>query len=177
MVNLKLFVLLFISFLLIQGCSSKTEPNMEPHGEPNMDRIVKKIVKVETPNGNYTAVNKKTGAYGRYQITPATATYYSQKLFINDYRWKEPKNQDKIFKALLSDNIRCLRTKGHKINAFTVYGAHQQGATGFDNIIKNRNLNDDMYAKLRRNIPAEYRNCKDEELCKVWVCYWKKKLN
>lgn len=173
MVNLKLFVLIFIFILLIQGCSSKTEPNMEP----NMDHIVKKIVKVETPNGNYTAVNKKTGAYGRYQITPATATYYSKKLDINDYCWKEPKNQDKIFKALLSDNIRCLRTKGHKINAFTVYGAHQQGATGFDNIIKNRNLNDDMYVKLRRNIPAEYRNCKDEELCEVWVCYWKKKLS
>ena len=42
MINLKFFVLVFISFLLIQGCSSKTEPNM--------DHIVKKIVEVETPH-------------------------------------------------------------------------------------------------------------------------------
>ena len=90
MVNLKLFVLIFISFLFIQGCSSKTEPNM--------DHIVNKIVEVETPNGNYTAVNKKTGAYGRYQITPNTAKYYSKKLDINYNSWKEPDNQDKIFK-------------------------------------------------------------------------------
>lgn len=169
MINLKFFVLVFISFLLIQGCSFKTEPNM--------DHIVKKIVEVETPNGNYTAVNKKTGAYGRYQITPATAKYYSKKLNINYYSWKDPNNQDKIFKALLADNIRSLRTKGHKINVFTVYGAHQQGATGFDNIMKNRNLDDHMYVKLRRNIPAEYRNCTDEELSEVWVRYWKKKLS
>ena len=101
MVNLKLFVLGFTSFLLIQGCSSKPEPSREPH----MDHIVKKIVEVETPNGNYTALNKKTGAYGRYQITPATAQYYTKKLDMNHYQWKEPKNQDKIFKALLSDNI------------------------------------------------------------------------
>ena len=91
--------------------------------------------------------------------------------------WKEPQKQDKIFKALLSDNIRCLRTKGHQINAFTVYGAHQQGATGFDNIMNNRKMSNDMYAKLRRNIPLEYRNCRDEELCGVWVRYWKKKLS
>jgi hypothetical protein len=171
-VRLKLFVLIFIAFLLIQGCSSKTEPDMD-----HMDPIVKKIVEVETPNGNYTALNKKTGAYGRYQIKPDTAKYYSKKLDIDYSSWKEPNNQDKIFKALLSDNIRSLRTKGHKINTFTVYGAHQQGATGFDNIMKNRNLDDHMYAKLRRNIPAEYRNCKDEELCEVWVGYWKKKLS
>lgn len=142
-----------------------------------MDPIVEKIVEVETPNGDYTAMNKITGAYGRYQIKPDTAKYYSKKLDIDYSRWKEPDNQDKIFRALLSDNIRCLQTNGHKINAFTVYGAHQQGATGFDNIMKNRKLSDTTYARLRRNIPAEYRCCTDEELCKVWVRYWKKKLS
>lgn len=168
--NLKLYVLIFISHLLIQGCSSK-------RAEPPMDHIVKKIVKVETPNGSYTAVNPKTGAYGRYQITPDTARYYSKKLNISPYRWKEPRNQDKIFRALLSDNIRALRAKGHKIDAFTVYGAHQQGATGFDNIMRKRNLDNDMYVKLRRNIPPEYRNCSNGELCEVWVGYWKRKLS
>ncbi|MEY3089851.1 MAG: hypothetical protein RL113_167 [Pseudomonadota bacterium] len=169
MVRLKFFAFLFMYLLLIQGCFFQREPDM--------DDIVEKIVAVETPNGNYTAVNSKTGAYGRYQIKPYIAAYYAKKLGIPYNNWKTPANQDRIFRALLSDNIQCLKNNGHEINTFTVYGAHQQGATGFDNIIKNRSLSDDMYARLRRNVPAQYRNCSDKELCDVWVCYWKKKLS
>jgi hypothetical protein len=43
--------------------------------------------------------------------------------------------------------------------------------------MRNKNLNPDMYAKLRRNVPAQHRNCTDEELCGVWSNYWENKLN
>jgi len=46
----------------------------------------------------------------------------------------------KFLKPCYLDNIRSLQAKGYKINTFTVYGAHQQEASGFDNIMKNRNL-------------------------------------
>jgi hypothetical protein len=169
MVRFRFFLMVLGSVFLMQGCVFDTQPDM--------DDIVQKIVKVETANADYTAVNPKTGAYGKYQIKPSVAKYYTQKLGIPYANWKTPHNQDKIFRALLADNIRCLRSNGHEINAFTVYGAHQQGATGFDNIVKNRPLSDETYARLRRNVPAEYRDCEDSELCNVWVCYWKKKLS
>jgi len=101
--------------LLLQGCGS----------QPDIDEIAEKIVKVETRHGSYTALNPKTGAYGRYQIIPSTARLYSKKLHIPFNQWKRPENQDKIFKALLADNIKRLEEEGVEVNAFTVYGCHQ----------------------------------------------------
>ena len=164
----KLF-LLFLSFFVIQGCASKEEPNM--------DHIVKKIVKVETKNGKYTALNRGSGAYGRYQIMPGTAKYYTKKLNIRHAQWKRPYNQDKIFKALLLDNMSDLHKNGHDITAFTVYGCHQQGATGFNNIVRNKNMSNKMYHKLRCNLPSKYRNVKKEHLRKTWMNYWKNKMS
>lgn len=152
--------------LLMQGC-----------GEPSVNHIAKKIVKVETPNGKYTTVNKSSGAYGRYQIMPATARHYTKKLNMNHSQWKKPKNQDKIFLALLSDNISVLKKKGISVNAFTVYGCHQQGATGFQCIMENKNMNAYSYKKLRQNIPSKYRTARNKDLRKIWINYWSDKMS
>ncbi len=160
------YILAGLSVLLLQGC-----------GEPSVDKIADKIVKVETPHGKYTTVNKKSGAYGRYQIMPKTAKHYTRKLHISPRQWKYPQNQDKIFMALLTDNIKNLKKEGIEINAFTVYGCHQQGARGFTCIVKNEGLTSDSYRKLRRNLPRKYRHIKNEKLRKVWIDYWKKKMS
>ena len=59
-----------------------------------MKEIVKKVVKVETTTGNYHTKNRKSGAYGRYQIMPKTAASYAKKLKIPKSKWKIPHNQD-----------------------------------------------------------------------------------
>jgi len=152
--------------MMIQGC-----------GDPSMTDIADKIVKVETPKGKYTTVNKKSGAYGRYQIMPKTAKHYAKKLNINHSHWKKPENQDKIFLALLSDNIKSLKENGMKVNAFTVYGCHQQGATGFKCIVNNEGMSAYSYEKLRRNLPKKYRYISNEKLRKAWINYWKNKMS
>ena len=151
--------------VLLQGC-----------GEPTIDDIKEKIVKVETPHGKYTTVNKTSGAYGKYQIMPKTAKHYTRKLNIPRSEWKKPKNQDKIFTALLEDNIKNLKKYNFKVDAFTVYGCHQQGANGFMCIMKNENLSSKSYMRLRRNLPKKYRYIKKEELRKMWINYWKNKM-
>ena len=151
--------------IVIQGC-----------GEPSMTDISEKIVKVETPKGKYTTVNKSSGAYGRYQIMPKTAKHYTRKLKMNHSKWKQPKNQDKIFLALLSDNVKSLKDNGIKVNAFTVYGCHQQGATGFKSIVNNKEMSAYSYTKLRRNLPEKYRYISNEKLRKTWINYWKNKM-
>lgn len=145
-------------------------------GEPSLEKIKTKIVKVETTNGKYTTVNKSSGAYGKYQIMPKTAKHYTKKLNIPHREWKKPENQDKIFVALLDDNIRNLKKYGFKPDAFTVYGCHQQGSTGFMCIMKNKDLSSKAYMRLRRNLPRQYRNVNKNELRETWIHYWKNKM-
>lgn len=166
----KYLILLTGSLLSIglQGCGNNSEPSL--------DEIKKKIVKVETPKGKYTTVNKSSGAYGKYQIMPKTAKYYTKKLKIHRSEWKKPKNQDKIFTALLEDNIKNLKKYEFKVDAFTVYGCHQQGAYGFICIMKNQNLSSKSYMRLRRNLPSQYRNIGKNELRETWIDYWKNKM-
>ncbi len=152
--------------MVLQGC-----------GEPPMTDIAEKIVKVETPKGKYTTVNKSSGAYGRYQIMPKTAKHYTRKLKINHSQWKKPENQDKIFQALLADNVKQLKEKGIEVNAFTVYGCHQQGARGFTCILKNEKMSRYSYEKLRRNLPKKYKHISNEKLRKIWINYWKNKMS
>ena len=152
--------------IVMQGC-----------GDPSMTDIADKIVKVETPKGKYTTINKKSGAYGRYQIMPKTAKHYARKLNMNHSQWKDPKNQDKIFRALLSDNVESLKRNGIEVNAFTVYGCHQQGATGFKCIVNNESMSNYSYTKLRRNLPKKYKYIGNKKLRKVWITYWKNKMS
>jgi hypothetical protein len=152
--------------IVLQGC-----------GDPSMTDIADKIVKVETPKGKYTTVNKSSGAYGRYQIMPKTAKHYAKKLNMNHSQWKQPKNQDKIFMALLSDNVKKLKENGIEVNAFTVYGCHQQGATGFKCIVKNENMTRYSYTKLRRNLPKKYKYISNKKLRKTWINYWTNKMS
>ncbi len=160
--NLIAIILLTI---VIQGCE-----------DPSMTDITDKIVKVETPKGEYTTVNKSSGAYGRYQIMPKTAKHYTKKLNMNHSKWKYPENQDKIFLALLSDNVKNLKDNGIEVNAFTVYGCHQQGATGFRSIVNNKEMSAYSYTKLRRNLPKKYKHISNEKLRKAWIDYWKNKM-
>jgi len=142
-----------------------------------MKKIVKKIVKVESTTGNYHTYNKKSGAYGRYQIVPSTAKAYAKKLHIPYSQWKKPKNQDRIFKAILNDNIKALKRNGIKISAFSIYGAHQQGAGGFRAIVKNKRLTKRLEKNLRRNLPGKLQRVHRSKLKKTWMTYWKKKFS
>lgn len=144
--------------------------------EPSLDRIKEKIVKIETHTQNYEVVNKKTGAYGKYQILPRTGKYYAQKLDIPVSEWRKPENQDRIFEAILEDNIKQLKKHGFEINAFTVYGCHQQGARGFVTIMKDQNLTEKFDKKLRRNLPKVYHSVDPVDLRETWINYWKQKV-
>jgi len=141
-----------------------------------LEKIVHKLVKVESTTGHYHTKNKRSGAYGRYQIMPGTAKAYAKKLGIPYNKWKQPKNQDRIFKAILTDNIHALKKRGIKISAFTLYGAHQQGAGGFSAIIKNRKLTRQLERNIRQNLPGELRKTHRSKLRAVWKNYWKKKF-
>ena len=141
-----------------------------------MNKIVSKIIKVETSTGRYDVCNTRSGAYGKYQIMPRTAVWYAKKLSIPLNEWKKPKNQDRMFRAILKDNIRNLRKNRYPITAFTIYGAHQQGFNGFVNITKKRHMSKYTERNMRHNLPSKYKNVNKRILRLVWILYWKRKI-
>ena len=141
-----------------------------------MKKIVKKMVKVESTNGNYHTKNKRSGAYGRYQIVPRTAKFYAKKLGIPYSKWKRPANQDKIFQKILRDNILSLKRNNIKVNAFTIYGIHQQGPSGFKAIVNNKKLTKSLEKNIRGNLPGSLRKVHRSKLRSTWMKYWKKKF-
>jgi hypothetical protein len=166
--------MLFVSTTAQASCSKLAKfAGMSKH---NMENIVNKLIKIETTTGNYNVKNHRSGAYGRYQIMPSTARYYAKKLDISKYNWKKPYNQDKIFRAIMKDNIKSLKRHGHKISAFSLYAAHQQGAVGFNIIMKNKPLSKKIENNLRQNLPSNLRKVRKSQLRKTWINYWKKKL-
>jgi len=147
--------------------------NMHPK---KLEQIVHKLVKIESTTGRYNVKNLKSGAYGRYQIMPSTAAYYAKKLHISIHKWKKPDNQDKIFNAIMKDNILSLKRSGHAISAFSLYATHQQGAGGFNAIIKNKPLTKKLEKNLRQNLPGKLRKVKKSQLRMTWIRYWKRKV-
>ncbi len=141
-----------------------------------LEHIVNKLVKIETTSGGYHIKNKRSGAYGRYQIMPSTAAYYAEKLNIAKYLWKKPYNQDKIFRAIMKDNIKSLKRYGLKVSAFSLYATHQQGAGGFNAIMKNKKLTKKLEKNLRQNLPSDLRKVKKSKLRVTWINYWKNKF-
>jgi len=172
------YAILFILFLTATTAEASYVKLAKDAGlsHKTMKEIVKKVVKIETTTGNYHTKNRKSGAYGRYQIMPKTAMFYAKKLKISKSKWKIPHNQDKIFKAILRDNIRSLKKNGIKVSAFSIYGTHQQGAGGFNAIVKNKKLTKSLERNLRHNLPKKLRSTHRANLKKTWMRYWKKKF-
>ena len=142
----------------------------------NLQKIVDKLVKIETTTGKYNVENHRSGAYGRYQIMPSTANFYAKKLGIPRTKWKKPYNQDKIFRAIMRDNIKSLKKRGHTVSAFSLYATHQQGAGGFNAIMKNKKMTKRLEKSLRTNLPSHLRKVKKSRLRITWINYWKQKL-
>ena len=145
--------------------------------QKDMSAIIKKVIKHESTTGNYHARNRSSGAYGRYQIMPKTARAYAKKLKIPYSQWKRPRNQDRIFEAIMTDNIKSLKRNGLAVTAFSLYGTHQQGAGGFKAIVKNKTLSKRLERNLRQNLPKKYKHVSKANLKHIWMKYWKKKMS
>lgn len=167
-------VMLFISGAAQASCSKLAK--FAGMKQTNLEQIVEKLVKVESTTGKYNVKNHRSGAYGRYQIMPNTAKYYAKKLKIPRHLWKKPYNQDKIFRAIMKDNIKSLKRNGHKVSTFSLYATHQQGAGGFNAIMKNKTLSKKLEKNLRQNLPSNLRKVKKSKLRITWISYWKSKL-
>jgi len=132
---------------------------------------LERLVEIESGKHGYDALNKKSGAYGKYQFIPSTAAEYAKRLNIKGDNWKTPENQDRMFQAFTYDNIKELANRGMPTTLFNVYGAHQQGASGFADIMNNK-LTPKLERNMRANLPGGEK-LKGQELRSAWINYWK----
>ena len=167
-------VMLFVSTTAQASCSKLAK--VAGLQQTTLKKIVEKLVKIESTTGKYNVENHRSGAYGRYQIMPSTAEFYAKKLDIPKHLWKRPYNQDKIFRAIMQDNIKSLKRNGHKVSAFSLYATHQQGAGGFNAIMKGKTLTKRLEKNLRQNLPDKLRKVRKSQLRMTWIRYWKRKL-
>ena len=108
---------------------------------------------------------------------PSTAKYYAKKLGIPRHLWKKPYNQDKIFKSHYErQDIKSLKRNGYKVSAFSLYATHQQGAGGFNAIMKGKKLTKKLEKIYVKILPGKLRKVKKSKLRVTWINYWKNKL-
>jgi len=168
------WIMLFVSTAGQASCSKLAK--YAGLSQNNLEHIVEKLVKIESRTGKYDVKNHHSGAYGKYQIMPSTAKYYAKKLGIPKHLWKKPYNQDKIFRAIMKANIKSLKKRGYKVSAFSLYATHQQGAGGFNAIMKGKKLTKKLEKNLRQNLPNKLRKVKKSQLRYTWIKYWKNRL-
>jgi muramidase (phage lysozyme) len=168
-------MILFVSTTVNASCMKLAK--IAGMKQNNLKVIVDKLVKIESTTGGYTVKNPRSGAYGKYQILPSTAKFYAKKLKIPRHLWKKSYNQDKIFRAIMKDNIRSLKKNGYKISAFSLYATHQQGAGGFNSIMRNKKITSSLEKNLRQNLPKRLSKVRKSQLRRTWIKYWKKKMS
>ena len=74
---------------------------------PQLSRFMQAVAQVEL-HGNHTALNKKSGAYGRYQIMPDNWRAWARR-YLGDANAKPtPANQERVARAKMAELYRWL---------------------------------------------------------------------
>jgi hypothetical protein len=120
------------------------------------------IINIES-QGSYTALNKSSGAYGKYQFIPSTLKVYADKLGMSIEEAKTPAGQEAMFKSFTDDNKKGLEKMNIPINTLSVYMAHQQGLEGVRQIVSG-SISKTIRRNLLSNLPSFYKNKSDEEI-------------
>ncbi len=91
----------------------------------------KKLASIESGgSGDYSALNKGSGAYGMYQFIPSTLKGMAKSMNKSEGYLRTPQGQEEMVRSFTSANERGLRNAGIEVNNFTRYMAHQQGLGG-----------------------------------------------
>ncbi len=153
------------------------------------ENMLEKIIAIESGGKGYDVMNTSSAAYGKYQFINSTAKPLAKELGFEGNDWMKPENQDKMFMALTRKNIDGLKTAKIAVDAFSVYGAHQQGLTGFKRIMSNdvkqygqytKSMMDNLYGKTLADgtkvsslNPKTMTTSQKVEVRDIWVDTWK----
>jgi hypothetical protein len=92
------------SILIVDVAGPATTLATDP---PQLGRFMRAVGQVES-HGNHTALNVRTGAYGRYQILPDNWRPWARRYLGNADAKPTPANQDRVARAKMASLYRWL---------------------------------------------------------------------
>ncbi len=99
-----------------------------------------KLADVES-GGNYTAYNKGSGAYGKYQFIPSTEKFVAGKLGISIDEARTPSGQEKMIDYFTEQNRKGLKRAGYKATDTNLWYAHNLGLFGARTLLSGGQVN------------------------------------
>lgn len=120
----------------------------------------------ETANKDYTAVNKESGAYGRYQFIPKTMKSLADRLGMTMEEAKTPAGQDKLNEEFMKDKTATLEDNDIEVTPENMYALHQMGEPVGVDYLKG-DINSSVLKAMKAQFPSK--NFKsDQELIDTW---------
>ncbi len=140
---------------------------MTPNPHMSNQSYLNKLAKTESGN-SYTAVNKGSGAYGKYQFIPSTMKAYANRLDMTLEQAKTPEGQEAMIDLFTKDNRKGLLKAGIEPTDFNLYMAHQQGLGGAVDLLKHGKGNT---LNMSSNLPSG-----TEATVPNFLAYWNQKF-
>jgi len=100
-------VVLVAALAGILVCNVAGPARMLASDPPQLDRFMRAVAQVES-HGSHTALNGKSGAYGRYQIMPDNWRAWARRYLGNANAKPTPANQERVARAKMAQLYRWL---------------------------------------------------------------------
>jgi len=123
----------------------------------------------ETGNSkSYTAKNKNTGAYGRYQFMPQTMASLQKRLGLERTDTPSSTDQDAMYEELVNEHRNDLKSIGAPDTAENLYALHQLGGPTGKNYLKG-NITPKVISSMKNQFSAKKTDGKsDQEIVNMW---------
>ena len=118
--------------------------------------------------GDYSARNKGSSAFGKYQVIRSTLVDKAKDLGISVKEARTPEGQEMVMHSLLSDYKDRLKEFDLPITKENMFVLHNLGQTGGVRVLRGNYTGDDIKA-MRANVSSEERKLPPEELVKAYT--------
>ena len=90
--------------LVVASIGAARPTDTAAHAIPGFEQFLYALSQVES-GGRYTALNRSSGAYGKYQIIPSSWRAWARQVLGNPNAPKTPANQEKVARAKINQAI------------------------------------------------------------------------
>lgn len=125
------------------------------------------FAKIES-GGDYSAKNKGSSAFGKYQVIKSTLADKAKDLGISVKEARTPEGQEMVMHSLLSDYKSRLKEFDLPVTKENMFILHNLGQTGGIRVLRGTYTGEDIKA-MRANVSSEERKLPPEELVKAYT--------